>query len=486
MRGFLRECKEAPTTRARGTLGGADEAIAQKDCTWAENVSVHEYSLNIFYKTERNGTKMKKLLVLIFALAMATMLLSACGQDTAAPASQPPSNELTVWSWDPAFNMFAMEVAAEIFERSNPGFVLNNVEVPWDDIDMLLTTIGISGEYHLLPDIMLVQDQAFEVNVLMFPGLFSDLTDSGINFAEFASGKTDFSVVNGRNFAVPFDNGVTITAYRTDILAQAGLTVDDFTDITWNRFIELGHEVLAATGMPLLSTYGVGASFMDVMVKSAGTSLFDANGQPNFVNNPAFRETVDRFIEMVDAGIMILPGDWSDYIGTLAAQNVVATLAGCWILGTIQDVGPEGVWAVTNIPRLNIAGGTNYSSWGGSSWAVTSNANFDLAVEFLNYTFAGSTELYDILLPAAGALSTWGPAAGSTIYLEPQPFFGGQTVFADIIRFSNNIPDFVGGIHHYTAMDQIDIALGNIINLGMSIEDALTAAEAAVRFEMGH
>jgi lactose/L-arabinose transport system substrate-binding protein len=138
--------------------------------------------------------------------------------------------------------------------------------MPWDDIDMLITTIGMSGEYELLPDIMLVQDQAFEISVLMFPGIFSDITDSGINFGEFASGKADFSVVNGRNFAVPFDNGVTITAYRTDILEQAGLTADDFTDITWNRFIELGQVVLDATGTPLLSTYGVGASFMDVMV----------------------------------------------------------------------------------------------------------------------------------------------------------------------------------------------------------------------------
>ena len=427
---------------------------------------------------------MKRLLVITCALVMAMMVLSACGQDDAA-ADAELGNELTVWSWDPAFNMFAMDVAAEIFERSNPGFVLDNVEMHWDDINMLITTIGMSGEYELLPDIMLVQDQAFEISVLMFPGIFSDITDSGINFAEFASGKTDFSVVNGRNFAVPFDNGVTITALRTDIIEDAGLTVDDFTSITWDRFIELGQVVLAETGMPMLSTYGVGASFMDVMVKSAGTSLFDAEGQPNFVDNIVFREAVARFLEMVDTGVMLLPGDWSDYIGTLAAHNVAGTLAGCWILGTIQDVGPEGVWAVTNIPRLNVPGGTNYSSWGGSSWAVTSNANVDLAVSFLNYTFAGSTELYDIILPAAGALSTWGPAAASTIYLEPQPFFGGQTVFADIINFSQNIPDFVGGIHHYTAMDQIDIALGNIVNLGMSIEDALTEAEAAVRFEMG-
>ncbi|MCL2248857.1 MAG: ABC transporter substrate-binding protein [Oscillospiraceae bacterium] len=449
---------------------------------------------------------MKKLFALVLVLAL-SLLVFACANDseqTAPPAQDAPAQEaetlpadapdtqlaegdnvLTVWSWDPAFNMFAMDVAAEIFERSNPGFILNNVEMPWEDIDMQITTIGITGEYHLLPDIMLIQDQAFEISVLLFPGIFTDITDSGINFAEFAAGKTDFSVVNGRNFAVPFDNGVTITAFRTDILEEAGFTVDDFTDITWDEFISLGRQVFDATGMPMLSTYGVGGSFMDVMVKSAGASLFNADGTPNFVDNPVFREAVDRFIEMVDAGVMLLPGDWSDYIGTLAAHDVVGTLAGCWILGTIQDVGPEGVWAVTNIPRLNVAGGTNYSSWGGSSWAVTSNANVDLAIEFLNYTFAGSTELYDILLPAAGALSTWGPAAASSIYQEPQPFFGGQTVFADIIRFSQNIPDFVGGIHHYTAMDQIDIALGNIINLGMDIAEALAEAEAAVRFEMG-
>ena len=427
---------------------------------------------------------MKKLLALMIMLALAFTMFSACGSDD--DEDEAPANELTVWSWDPAFNMFAMEVAAEIFERSNPGFVLHNLEMPWETIDMQLTTIGISGEHHLLPDILLMQDQAIEINVLNFPQLFADITDSGINFNEFAAGKTDFSVVGGRNFAVPFDNGVTITAFRTDILAQAGFTIADFTSITWNQFIDLGRQVLATTGKPLLSTYGVGASFMDVMVKSAGTSLFDGAGQPNFVNNPAFREAIDRFIEMVDAGVMLLPGDWADYIGTLAAEDVAGTLAGCWILGTIQDVGPhDGVWAVTNIPRLNIPGGTNYSSWGGSSWMVTSNANFDLAVEFLNYTFAGSTELYDRILPAAGALSTWGPAAASTVYLEPQPFFGGQTVFADIIRFSQNIPDFMGGIHHYTAMDQIDIALGNIINLGMDVEEALREAETAVRFVMG-
>ena len=455
---------------------------------------------------------MRKILVLIMVMALAFALLAACadpaptpdapapapaapddtGDDTADPAAPAPApelaegdNVLTVWSWDPAFNMFAMDVAAEIFERSNPGFVLNNVEMPWDDIDLQITTIGISGEYHLLPDIMLVQDQAFEISVMMFPGIFSDLTDSGINFGEFASGKVDFSVVNGRNFAVPFDNGVTITAWRADILEEAGFTVDDLTDITWDDLIDIGRVVLAETGMPLLSTYGVGGSFMDVMVKSAGTSLFNPDGTPNFVDNAVFREAVDRFVEMVEEGIMLLPGDWSDYIGTLAAHDVAGTLAGCWIIGTVLDVGPEGVWGVTNIPRLNVPGGTNYSSWGGSSWSVTSNANFDLAVAFLNYTFAGSTELYDIILPASGALSTWGPAAASTVYLEPQPFFGGQTVFADIIRFSQNIPDFVGGIHHYTAMNQIDIALGNIINLGMGITEALEEAEAAVRFEMG-
>jgi len=41
-----------------------------------------------------------------------------------------------------------------------------------------------------------------------------------------------------------FDNGAVIHALRTDVLAEAGLSIADFTDITWDQYIELGKVVL--------------------------------------------------------------------------------------------------------------------------------------------------------------------------------------------------------------------------------------------------
>ena len=433
---------------------------------------------------------MKKLIVLILVLAM-SLLVFACADEPDAPVAGEPDPDavaaggtITVWSWDPAFNLRAMTEAATIYQRINPNFELNNVEVPWEDIDMQITTFAVAGTLDLLPDIMLVQDQAFQLNVMNFPEVFLDLTDSGINFNDFASAKTSLSMVDGRNFGVPFDNGVTIMGLRTDVIGEAGLTIDDFKSITWERFIELGETVLAATGRPMMATTAGGADWIDYMSKSAGVSMFNPDGSPNIVGNAVLRQALEIYVRLVQTGVLIEVDSWDAYIGSFVNDVVAGTIAGCWILGSIQqNPAHEGLWAVTNIPRLDVPGGTNYSSWGGSSWAVTSNANAPLAIDFLKNTFAGSVELYDILLPAAGALATWIPAADSPVYQEEHPFFGGQRVAADIISFSANIPTFYFGVFHYEAISAIEVAVTNILG-GADIDAELQAAQEFVEFQM--
>jgi len=452
----------------------------------------------------------KRFLAGIIVVVMAMVFVIGCGngggaQDTGndAPAAEDTGAEttdttdteeatgdlagtITVWAWDPAFNLFAMEEAARIYQQINPDFEINIVEVPWEDIDLQITTLATAGQLDQLPDIMLIQDQAFQLNVMNFPEVFVDLTDSPIDFSEFAPAKTSLSMVDGRNFGVPFDNGVTIMGVRTDVIGEVGLTVEDFTDVTWDEIFDLGEQVLEATGMPLFATVAGGADWIDYMSKSAGVSMFDADGNPNLNDNPVLREALYVYTELVRRGILIEVDSWDAYIGSFVNDVVAATIAGCWILGSIQqNQDQSGHWAITNIPRLDVPGGTNYSSWGGSSWAVTSNANADLAIDFLLHTFAGSVELYDILLPEAGALATWIPAAASDVYQEPHEFFGGQAVAADIIRFSENIPEFYFGIFHYEAIAAIEIAVTNILN-GADIDSELQSAQDTVEFQMGH
>ena len=431
---------------------------------------------------------MKKFLVIIMALLLLAPIIAACNGDDGN--DQPEAGieggdltgTITVWCWDPNFNIPAMEEAARIYNEINPDAVIEIAETPWDQVQDALTAAATAGVFDQLPDIFLMQDMAFQRNVITFPDLFVDLTDSGIDFNQFASGKRGFSTVEGRNFGVPFDNGATIFAIRTDILEQAGYTVDDFTDITWSQFISQGVNVLHQTGMPMISTTAGGGDFIMVMLQSAGVDLFNDDGSPNIAGNPVLIEAIETYLDLVNTGVLLEVNDWTDYVDSFVNNIVAGTVSGCWILGSVQENEHAGLWAVTNIPRLEVAGGTNYSSWGGSSWAVTSaSANPYLAIDFLAHTFAGSVELYETILPSTGAIGTWSPAANSPVYEEPHPFFAGQAVFADIVRFAGNIPQINVGVYFYTANDNIEIAVTNILN-GADITAELQEAQNATEF----
>lgn len=411
----------------------------------------------------------------------------------AAPAAEPAApaadagNELTVWCWDPAFNLYAMEQAAEVYKKTNPDFKLNIVETPWEDIQTYMTTAATSGDLSVLPDILLCQDNAFQKNVISFPELFTDLTSSGIDFNQFGSAKVAYSKVDGKNYGVPFDNGAVVSCLRTDVIGEAGYTVADFTDITWSRYIELGKDVLAKTGKPMLSMQAGESDLIMIMLQSAGSSLFNADGTPNMINNDVLKSVLTTYAELVTSGVLTQVNDWDQYISTLTTGTVCGTINGCWILASIQTAADQsGKWAITNMPALDsIPGASNYSSNGGSSWAVTSNCkNPTLAFDFLAKTFAGSVEFYETILPASGALATFIPAGESDVYSQPQEFFAGDAIYAKITEFAAKIPSNNTGVYYYEARDAVANALTNII-AGADLASELQTAEETVNFNMG-
>ncbi|MDD2968143.1 MAG: extracellular solute-binding protein [Lachnospiraceae bacterium] len=411
----------------------------------------------------------------------------ASAEEAPAAEASADSNTLTVWCWDPAFNIYAMEQAAEVYKEKNPDFVLNVVETPWADIQTKLTTAATSSDLSSLPDIMLLQDNAFQKNVISYPDAFTDISGSGIAFDQFGGAKLAYSTVDGKNYGVPFDNGAVISCVRTDVLEKAGYTVDDFTDITWSKYIEIGKDVLAKTGTPMLSMQAGETDLIMMMLQSAGGSLFDAEGNPTIVNNAVLAEVMGVYQELIKSGVLIEVNDWDQYIGTLTNSTVAGTINGCWILASIQTAADQsGKWAITNMPKLEtVDGATNYSNNGGSSWVVTSNCkNVDLATDFLGSTFAGSVEFYEKILPSSGALATYLPAADSAVYGEPQAFFNDQTIYALITEFAGKVPSNNTGVYYYEARDAVATALTNVVN-GADITSELQAAEDTVKFQMG-
>lgn len=420
--------------------------------------------------------KLVSLLVLGLVLAMATGGVAAQSDTT-----------ITIWAWDPAFNIYALEEAAKIYAEINPHVEFNIVETPWDDVQTKLTTAVMAGQLGTLPDILLMQDNALTKNVMDYPGTFADLTNSGIDFSLFADFKVGHTTVEGRNYAVPFDNGATINALRLDVLEEAGYTLDDFTDITWSEYLAMGKDILAKTGKPLMSSVAESPDMIMLGLQSAGSWMFDEDGNVHIADNDVLKEVIEVYVELVKSGVMIQVNDWEQYIASFNRGTVAGTINGCWIIGSIVGQPDQaGLWGITNIPRLErAANATNYSNQGGSSWVVLDHSpNKDVAIDFLAKTFAGSVELYETILPSSGALATYLPVGDSPVYEEPHDFFAGQAIYADITEYASKVPQVQYGVYNYEARDAIATAIGQIL-AGAPIDAALREAEATVQFMMG-
>lgn len=428
---------------------------------------------------------------LIGSLATAAAAsLAACGGSGGSSGSPGEDSRggttLTVWTWDPAFNIYAMREAEKIYKKDHPDFALDIVETAWDDIQQKLTTLAQSQEIDQLPDIFLMQNMAAQKNIINYPDIFSDLEEAGIDFSQFPESVVNYSVDDKIHYGLPFDSGTAVTALRTDLLEQAGLAAADFTDITWSTFIEHGKTVLDKTGKPMLTSQAGASDLIMMMIQSAGASLFDKDGKVTIADNKALIKAAELYKEMVDAKILVEVNSGDEYIKSIVSGGVAGVINGIWISGSIQTAEDlSGKWTVTNVPSLDgIDGATNYTANGGSSWMISASANYELAADFLKTTFAGSTELYDTILPSSGAIANWIPAGESKVYQEPVEFYGGQAVYADVVEFGPKVPSVSTGVYYYEGRDAVSAAVTQIVS-GTDPATALQKAQESVEFAAG-
>ena len=162
---------------------------------------------------------------------------------------------------------------------------------------------------------------------------------------------------------------------------------------------QIAADVKAKTGRPMLSGQAGAVDTVLIMLQSCGASMFNEDGSVNLKDNEQLKEVIDFYATMVKEGIFIEVNTWDEYIGTLSNQTVVGTIQGCWILSTVMSLQDQkGLWAMTNLPKLVKAeGATNYSSNGGSSWAVINGKDVELAVDFMKAY--RNVDFYNTILP---------------------------------------------------------------------------------------
>ena len=406
-------------------------------------------------------------------------------ESAAADTTADGDETLTVWAWDPNFNIYALKQAEAIYQKDHPNFKLNIEENVYSDIETKLITAATSEDYSTLPDLFLMQDYSYHKMVANFPGIYTDLTDSGLDWDKFSGGKLADSTVDGHHYGLPFDNGASVMAVRSDMIENAGLTVDDFKDLTWSEFEEKAQKVVDANGVPMLTSSG-GSELIIEMMQSAGASPV-VDGEVKIADNAALKESLTVYKDMVDKGILAEYTDWDQYIASMNDGKAAGVINGCWIMSSVQAAADQsGKWAIVNMPKLDgIDGATNYANCGGASWAVSSNCkNTELAFDFLKSTFGSSVELYDDLLPNAGAISSYLPAAESDVYNQPSEFYGGQTVYKDIVEFAGKVPAFDCGAYYSDVRSALTDAVTNIVQNNADIDSEMQNAQDTVEFNI--
>jgi lactose/L-arabinose transport system substrate-binding protein len=456
----------------------------------------------------KGGFNMRKKLVgTLLIAAMTASTLAGCGSSNStagtsasggaaetSPAESATEAEgtdaadgeevLTVWCWDPTFNVYAMKQAEAIYQKDHPNFKLDIQEKVYTDIEQNIITAAEADNYDTLPDIFLMQDNSFQKNIANYPEVFTELSDSGINFDDFSGGKLGDSTAEGKHYGIPFDNGASIMAIRSDMV-EAGLTVEDFKDTTWSEFMELAKKVVDANGVPMLTSSG-GSEIVIEMLQSAGASPI-VNGEVHLADNAALKKAIEVYKQLIDEGIMVDYTDWDQYIASMNKGEAAGVIQGCWIMSSIQSAEDQsGKWAIVNMPALDgIDGATNYANCGGASWAVSSNCkNTELAFDFLKTTFGGSVELYDDLLPNAGAISSYLPAAQSDVYNQTSDFYGGQAVYKDIVEFAGKVPAINYGAYYNDIRSALTDAITNVVQNGADIDEEIQNAQDAVEFNI--
>lgn len=432
---------------------------------------------------------MKRKWFSVLLVGAMTLSIAACGSSDSKDEkkSEDGGHKLSIMAWDPAFNIPAIQAAADDYkENVDSEFELEILEQGGsEDVETAITTAGSAGDYSNLPDIVLFQDHYIHRYVADYPDAWTSLGDIDINWDDFAAEKIDYSTIDGEHYGVPVDNGTVVCAYRTDLLEQAGYTIDDLTGCTWDKFMEVGKAVKEKTGKALLCMNSDGNDLPYMMMQAEGVSQFK-DGKPYITENETLVTIVEKLVEMAKEGILLMPNSWSDYTDkAIQGDQVAGVMNGNWILPTIEKVeANSGKWEITTMPTLE--GGEGYASNGGSSLYITSNCgNVDLAKDFLAYTFGGSTTTYDNALRDGSVISTYAPAGETEVYNEGVEFFNNQPIYADIVEMGTHVQKVEQSDFHYAARDYVGSAIVKIIN-GTDTMDALKEAEDQLNFDMGN
>jgi lactose/L-arabinose transport system substrate-binding protein len=421
----------------------------------------------------KNNYSVFKSMIILFALFV---FLIGCSKNNNVEEHSTSDNSVTIWAWDSG--IIAAEKAIEIYKKHNPDthYEFELIKMGQDDMVEKIKLYLASGSLDVLPDIFYDEDyNAFEY-ITYYNDYFFDLS-SYIEPNDYMEYKMINITHDNKIYAIPYDDGIGALFYRIDIINKAGFNEEDMRQLTWDKFIEIGKQVRKVSGIDMVVLVPEGDMEGRLMYQSAGTWFFDENGKANILNNQAFETAFLTLKKAIDSGCVYSASSWDDIISAVSNGKVASLIGASWWIPIIwENKSQNGLWRITEMPRMNGENYTNYSNLGGRNWFVLNKKNKIASTEFAIATFGESLELANYMAKMAAYIPV-NKNLTDKITDEENDFFGGQKITSILSEFGKHIIPVKYGLHTY----EITYTVGNFAS--DYIKGKSTLEEAIIKMQ---
>ena len=256
------------------------------------------------------------------------------------------------------------------YEEANPGITIQNKKAATsnearDNLNTRLASGSGASDVEMIEIDWLPE-------LMMYPDKFVDLTDPALDGRWLDWKVAQATTPDGVLLGYGTDAGPQAIAFRSDLLAAAGLpsTRDEVAaelggaDATWDDYFAFGKRYTEATGKPFFDAAG---AIYQGMINQVQNAYEEEDGTIIAATNPEVKKIYDAVTTAsVTDNLSAHLGQWSDdWNASFQTDGFATMLAPGWMLGIIEghSAGVTG-WDIADV----FPGGAG--NWGGSFLTV--------------------------------------------------------------------------------------------------------------------
>src|SRR5699024_9122842 len=325
----------------------------------------------------------------------------------------------------------AIEEIIDKYESANPDVEIERSYVPFSDIKDKLLLGSASDE---LPDIVMLDGpdhQSFAAS-----GVLQDITDEVNDWGEidqYYDAPLSHVIYDDKYYGIPAGTNNIGLFYNADMLSDAG--VDPPT--SWEELKEAA-KILTNENDNVFG-FAIAAEKSEQLTYQHLPFLWQSGADLTNLDSDGTIEMANYLKSFLDEGYMskdILSQDQQAGFDQFMAGKVAMIMSGPWQLPVVEEE-VDFDWGLEPLP----SGKSEYTSVGGSDWAITSNSeNKDIAWDIIK--FSQEDDNLISLLQSGGRLPTREDISDDPFWKEDENMktFADQTENAKARDYGENYP----------------------------------------------